>query len=148
MKLIKICLYLFFFFLLFASFQEVYAKTIAVIANVRYPKESVSIRDIKDIYTGDKLIDAGLKIKPVDQIDDTEIKKLFLKSVLHISISDYNSFWIQRLFQRGGIPPKIKEDSEDVIRFVSANDTGIGYVWLEEVEGKDKIKILLKIDVK
>lgn len=60
----------------------------------------------------------------------------------------YIDYWNKRLFQKGGLTPLLKDNSEEVLQAVREQGGALGYVWLDEAEGREGIKILLTIDLK
>jgi ABC-type phosphate transport system substrate-binding protein len=122
------------------------AKELAIIANQGYPTGSISMATLKDIYRGEKTVEGSVKIRPMDQKDPV-IKKKFVGEVLGSTLDGYNSYWIKKVFQEGGIPPVVKGSSEEVIQTVGQEAGSLGYVWKSEAAGKGGIKVLLTIDV-
>jgi hypothetical protein len=59
------------------------------------------------------------------------------------------TYWNNRLFREGGIPPIPKNNSADVISAVQDTDGAIGYVWLTDTtDSKANLKILLTIPIR
>ena len=124
------------------------AKELAVIAGKSFPVDTLTLVALQEIYRGEKQIIGGDRLKPIDQRDTQEIKFLFLDTVLHLARERYITYWNNRLFQEGGIPPVLKKNSEEVILTVEEMVGAIGYVWLEEAKAtKGRVKILLMINI-
>jgi len=121
-------------------------KELAVIAGKSFPVDALILDDVKEIYRGEKQIISGVRLKPIDQRDSQPIRTEFLDKVLHLSGDEYVTYWNNRLFREGGIPPIPKNNSGDVITTVKETDGAIGYVWLDETTSeKANLKILLTI---
>lgn len=124
------------------------AKELAVIAGKSFPVDTLTLDAIQQIYRGDKELIGNVRLKPVDQRDTQQIKFLFLDKVLNFSRDGYITYWNNRLFREGGIPPVLKQNAEEVILTVEDTVGAIGYVWLEEAKAaKERVKILLTVDV-
>ena len=124
------------------------AKELAVVVGKSFPADVLAFNDLKDIYMGEKQIIGSVRLKPIDQRDNQPIKFQFLDSVLHLSRDGYITYWNNRLFREGGIPPIAKQNSEEVILTVEEVNGAIGYVWLEEAKAaRDRVKILFTINV-
>ena len=126
-------------------YGEVQAKELAIIVNKSYPPNSITIGILKDIYRGEKRTEGPLKIRPTDQTESA-IQKKFLEKALSTTVDSYNSYWIKKIFQDGGVPPAKKKSSSEVIEAVSQEAGAIGYAWKNEVEGKGEIKVLLTLE--
>jgi ABC-type phosphate transport system substrate-binding protein len=124
------------------------ARDLAVIAGKEFPADTLSMSTLKDIYMGEKQVLNGVRLKPIDQRDNQQIKFDFLNRVLRLSKDGYVTYWNNRLFREGGIPPIPKNDSAEVIATIEGTDGAIGYVWLDQAKAaKDSLKILLTITV-
>ncbi|MFQ5455824.1 MAG: hypothetical protein ACE5EA_06430 [Nitrospirota bacterium] len=125
---------------------DIYAADIAVIANKDYPADSITVGQLKNIYLGEKRIESGVKINPINQQDANEIKILFIKKVFSgLSVESYHQYWIGKLFRDGITPPKKEDSSENVIKRVSSEKGSMGYVWVNEAQRVKSIKILTVI---
>jgi len=120
------------------------ARELAIISSRDYPANSISAARVKEIYLGEKLSEGSIKIRPMEQSNDT-IKRKFIEKVVGSTVDGYKSYWIKKFFQEGVTPPASKASSAEVIQAVSQTSGGIGYVWAEEVKGD--VKVLLKIEV-
>lgn len=121
-----------------------YAGDIVIIAGDDFPKKSLTVSQLKDIYMGNVQMLEGTRIMPLDQKDSDPIKKEFLKNVLGMSLDEYKGYWIKKVFREGGVPPTtVKNAPGEVIAGVKEKKGSIGYVYKEE--GKDGVKILLSI---
>lgn len=126
-------------------YGEVQARELAIIANKANPASNITIAALKDIYRGEKRTEGSLKIRPIDQ-QESLIQKKFLEKALGTTIDSYNSYWIKKIFQDGGVPPAKKKTSGEVIESVKQEAGAVGYVWRNEVDEKGEIKVLLTIE--
>jgi len=124
-------------------------KEIAVISSKSFTADALTLEEVKEIYRGEKQIIAGQRIKPIDQRDTQSIRNQFLNKVLNLSGDEYVTYWNNRLFREGGIPPIPKNSSAEVIAAVQETDGAIGYVWLTDTaDSKANLKILLTIPIR
>ena len=130
----------------FATSITVSAKEIAIIANKNNPLTRTSATELADIYRGQEEVISGVRLKPIDQSDSQEIRALFLTKVMRMSHEAYINYWNHRLFQEGGIPPVLKNDSSEVISTVRDKEGAIGYIWASEAKGVEGIRVILTID--
>jgi len=107
---------------LLAASTLAYSGDIYVISN---SSVSIAADDIKDIYTGEKLVEGGVKLSP---IDNNTIKADFLEKVVHMAPDKYASMWGKKVFRDGLTAPVTKSTDADVIALVKAKPGNIGYV--------------------
>jgi hypothetical protein len=124
-----------------------FGEEIVVIANKAFPTDSINLLDLVEIYTGHYAVYQRFKILPLDQPDSEKIKRLFLANVMNFSLDGYRAHWQKWTFKTGRQPPMVVQDSKEVIRSVQKEAGGIGYVWDQDVQGTQGVKILLKIPV-
>jgi ABC-type phosphate transport system substrate-binding protein len=122
------------------------AQTMAIIAGTSFPKDQLTMKELKAIYLGETQLLKDLWIHPIDQRENRPIRKSFLELVVHMSRERYIDYWNRRLFRQGGFSPMLKSTGREVIEAVRERDGGVGYVWLEEARNQPGIKILLSID--
>jgi ABC-type phosphate transport system substrate-binding protein len=121
------------------------AKRIAIVVSKKSPITRVSPAMLIDIYLGQKEVAENVRLKPIDQGENQEIRETFLRKILGMSHEAYVKYWNRHLFQQGGIPPSLKRDSKEVIRAVQEREGAIGYVWSQEAETED-VRVLLTLD--
>ena len=148
------------------SIGTVHAREVVIISHERYPAESVTPEFVKEIYLGKKTKEGPLRIQPINQ-KESAIRDAFLRNVLRMSNDSYINYWFKKVYAEGGVPPKVKQSSreviemilaaseilprqkgssKEVIRHVQETIGAIGYVWKEEAVGVDGIKVLLTVD--
>jgi hypothetical protein len=93
-----------------------------VIAN---PTLAVTAGDISAIYTGDKQMLGGVKLKP---LDNHAGQAEFLGKVLQLNAGRYDSLWTMKSFRDGLTPPAVKATDADVLAYVQSTPGAIGYV--------------------
>jgi ABC-type phosphate transport system substrate-binding protein len=89
------------------------------------PGMSLTADDIKNIYTGEKELAESTKIKPQD---NSAAKEEFLKKVLQLDATKYESLWTKKSFRDGINPPTVRASDAEVIAYVKATRGAIGYV--------------------
>lgn len=108
--------------ILFLTSTAAYGGDVYVISNATL---NISADDVKDIYTGEKLVEGGVKLTP---IDNNTIKADFLDKALHMAPEKYTSMWGKKVFRDGLTAPVTKSTDADVIALVKAKPGNIGYV--------------------
>ena len=122
------------------------AQTIAIVSGAGFPKDRLTLKELRAIYLGEVVILKDLWIHPIDQQETQPIRRKFLEQVVRMTRDRYIDYWNQRLFRYGGFTPLLKNNGRDVIETVREEDGTLGYVWLEEARSEPKIKVLLTLD--
>jgi len=81
--------------------------------------------DITSVYTGDKQLAGGTKIRA---LDNHAGQGEFLSKVLQLNPGRYDSLWTMKSFRDGLTPPTVKSTDADVIAYVQTTPGAIGYV--------------------
>lgn len=119
------------------------AGDLVIIGNKYLAESSLNKQDLKDIYLGKKTSWSDRrKIVFVVQ-EDPGVTVQFLKIYVHKSISQYTTYWKERVFTGKGTPPKSFSTDRDLIQFVARTEGAIGYV--SSFTGLENVK-RLKID--
>ena len=138
------------FILIFTgSASQVFSKEIVVISDVSFPLGSLSRSQLIQIYTGYLTTLYGkTTLRPMDQKDDQLIKTFFLDKLLENTPEEYEDYWSRWKFKTGRMPPMIKPNSKDVIQAVLGGNGVLGYVWDDEIQGTNGVKVLFKMSIK
>lgn len=112
----------------------------AVIVHPSNGNASLDQGTVKKIFLGKaKKFPDGSQAIPIDQGDDSPVKKGFLDTVVGKSPSQLKSYWSKRVFTGKGTPPKQVGSGADVKKLVAENPATIGYIDSSEVDGTVKV---------
>jgi ABC-type phosphate transport system substrate-binding protein len=101
---------------------HVAARDVYVIAN---PGLTATEADVKEIFTGEKQLASGVKIRPAD---NSALQVEFLSKVIHMESAKYNAMWTKKSFRDGVAVPPIKGSDAEVEAYVKSTPGAIGYV--------------------
>ena len=100
-----------------------------VVVNAANPVASMSRADVARLFLRKmRKWEHGATAEPVDQRDETPVRRAFSTQVVGKDIATVKGYWQQQVFTGKGVPPLVKSSDADVIAFVAANPGGIGYV--------------------
>ena len=117
---------------------------LAVIVNVDNPTDSITVEELVNVFLGkSRQLAGGTKVIPIDQIEGEAARIEFYDKVVKKSPSQLNSYWSRLIFAGKGRPPYAVSDDREVLEFVSANPSMIGYVDMMSVD--DTVKVILTI---
>ncbi len=113
--------------LLFVSAAQ--ANTFAIIVNSQNPMNTISRSKIADFFLKKtKTWPDGVPQKFFDRSDDSDLRKDFIRAVIHKSSRDIETYWIgQKLYSGLSAPTQVSSDTMVEI-MVSRFPGGIGYV--------------------
>ncbi|MBL4865694.1 MAG: hypothetical protein JKY67_04885 [Pseudomonadales bacterium] len=122
-----------------------WSQSLAVIVNVGN-KAEISQNDIKFIYKGQlKAFENGFLALPLNQNNDSDIRKNFLNKVVKATKAQYREYWIRKMFTGKGTPPRVVKGGDKVIKeYVSNNPSMIAYIAASSVD--DSVRVVLRID--
>lgn len=117
---------------------------LAVVVNVDNPVDDISFEELVNVFLGkSRQIADGVKVVPIDQLEGEAARVEFYDKVIRKSPSQLNSYWSRLIFAGKGRPPYAVSDDQEVLEFVSANPSMIGYVDMTAVD--DSVKVILTI---
>lgn len=119
--------------MLFAA-QTVSAQQLSIIVNKENPTEVFSDKDLINYFLKSKRVwSHGLKVNPVDFLQSTAEKQVFLDVVMHMSAQDWQAHW-ERLKEAQFILAPIKiVNASQVIDLVAFDKATIGYVFSKDL---------------
>lgn len=116
---------------------------VAIIAHKSVPADSVTQREMLDIYTGEvRRWKNGEPIVAFDMTEEGEVRNSFYKFLGHKS-SRLKSIWVKNLLMGDGEPPEPADSEAKVLAKVAATSGAIGFVRSELAN--DSVKVLAVI---
>jgi hypothetical protein len=107
--------------------QILFGFEYAVITSKQSKIDTVSTKQIKDIFLMKKHFLNGVTIVPVNMPSSVKIRSDFEKKVLHVNRNKLNHHCIRLHFQ-GIRPPIVQSSTESMKLFVKNVDGAIGYI--------------------
>jgi hypothetical protein len=84
----------------------------------------------------------GAKVVAVEQPEASPARTAFSRSVLQKSMAELAAYWQQQIFTGKAVPPTELANDAQIVRFVTGNALGIGYVTDNaEVDGAKVLRI-------
>lgn len=100
-----------------------------VIVNVANGTSSASRKFVSDAFLKKTTRwPDGSVIRPVDQAEDSAVRRRFTEDVHKRSVAAVRSYWQQIVFSGRDLPPPEVGSSEEVVKFVAKHPGAIGYV--------------------
>jgi ABC-type phosphate transport system substrate-binding protein len=120
------------------------AAQVAVIAHPSANVAGVSNEELADIYMDktDRLSD-GSRVEPVDQAEGTPTRIKFYNDALGRTERQMKAYWSKRMFTGKGRPPRILDNDEAVLDYISRTPGAIGYIDGGRVDERVKLLLIL-----
>lgn len=117
-------------------------KEIVIAVNKTSPRTSISVREIKSIFTGEKSEwEDGEEILVIDYKRDTQIKKIFCEKVLKISQVQLYKKWIRASLLGKSSQVVLVGEQNEVIKHLVKNPSSVGYLEKDSLKNS-KLKML------
>jgi ABC-type phosphate transport system substrate-binding protein len=121
------------FFLILIFSTALYASSYVVVVNKKSSIESLSSKEIRDIYLMKRYHIGSQKVVPVNTASSISLRLFFEENVLEMSRDKLNAFWVKQHFQ--GIKPPLTQSSLEAMKlFIKNVDEAIGYLPKEMVD--------------
>lgn len=135
----KTCLSL--FLLLLLQVSSVLAD-ISVIGNLRNNLESLSVRQVQDIFLGrTRTFPNGKFALPIDQ--NSPLRGEFYRSLTGRGIEQINAYWARLMFTAQASPPQLLPDDAAILLTVGQNEGAIGFV--DSAHADKTVRVLLTL---
>jgi ABC-type phosphate transport system substrate-binding protein len=121
------------------------AEELVVIVNDKAPVQSVTAKDVKEIFLGEITFWGDLKIVPVGYVDGAAVETDFLERVVRVTENVYKTYWIKRIFREGGTPPRKVGSAAEALTAVARTPGGIGFVYASELAGATGVREVLRV---
>ena len=67
-------------------------------------------------------------VLPVDQHDDSPVRRAFTKRIHQRTIASVQTWWQQQIFTGGDVPPPERATDSQVMDYIRKNPSAIGYI--------------------
>jgi ABC-type phosphate transport system substrate-binding protein len=105
------------------------AQDFAIIVNVSNPISSLSKDEVAKLFLKKTVTwSSGQSASPVELPVTAKVRESFAREVLNKSVAQVRSYWQQQIFSGRDVPPPEKSTEDEVVAFVRANPSAIGYV--------------------
>lgn len=128
---------------LFALVGMAYAADFVVIVNPANSANSISLAEMKRIYTGKMSQFGGQQVVAINLADADPLFSIFVQKVTKMGSADYKQFWVEAQIKGEGTAPMIQRNSAAAKMIVSSIPGAIAYVDASVVDATVK-----KIDLK
>ncbi|MDD1780741.1 hypothetical protein LRP49_05935 [Enterovibrio sp. ZSDZ35] len=118
---------------------------LVVVVNQANPVESLSSRQVMDIYMGRfTAYPDGTSADTTDLPDNSPIREDFYNRLVGKSVAQINAYWARLLFTGKAEPPEAKPSEQAVVNYVLENRHAIAYI--RESDLADGLKVVFRFE--
>lgn len=121
------------------------AEELVVIVNDKAPVQSVTAKQVKEIFLGETAYWGDVKIVPIGYVDGAAVQTDFLDRVVHVTENVYKTYWIKRIFREGGTPPRKVGTTAEALATIARSPGGIGFAYASELAGATGVREVLRV---
>ncbi len=115
--------------LLLGGAEQLSAQAYQVVVNAGNSVASMTARDLSRVFQKKTTRwDNGQTVIPVDLSENSSVRAAFSRGVHGKSVSALKAYWQRQIFSGRGVPPVEKVSNTEVLQYVAANASAIGYV--------------------
>ncbi|MDM8526107.1 hypothetical protein QUF80_22255 [Desulfococcaceae bacterium HSG8] len=116
------------------AFSSTAFADVIIIANKNVPENTLSRKEIKEIFLGKRVQWGDHSRIHVATVRDVGIHKMFLKQYLNKSRAKWKSYWKRMVFTSRGVPPRSVNTEAELIAYVTETEGAVGYVLSERIQ--------------
>ena len=129
-----------YFIVLMALFVGVASAETVIICNPGVQETEIPQKALQKIFLGKTAKWSDNSKINIVVLKDTEQHKLFLKSYIHRTSSQWKSHWKKMVFTGKGIKPRQFDDTGACLEYISSTPGAVGYI--DAGLANDTVKIL------
>jgi hypothetical protein len=97
---------------------------------------------VRRLFLGLTVTQHGIRLRPVLNEAEPEIKELFLQNIVSMSDSTYDRYVLRLALLQGRTQPSVYRNNAELINAVVADPTVVGYAWARDVAHNPRVRIL------
>jgi hypothetical protein len=128
--------------LLGATTRALAAAEVVLIVSARSDVEQLDSPLVRKLFLGLTVTQHGIRLHPVLNEADAQIKELFLQNIVSMSDSTYDRYVLRLSLQQGRTQPMVYKSESELINAVAADPAAVGYAWGIDVAHDPRVRIL------
>jgi hypothetical protein len=129
--------------LLLGAAAPAYARQeLALIVSAQSKVDQLDAPLAKRLFLGLTVAENGVRLRPLLNESDAQLKDLFLQYIVSMSNSTYNQYLLRLALLQGRTKPPVYKRSSELIDAVAADPTVVGYAWVEDTLHDPRVRVL------
>jgi hypothetical protein len=117
-------------------------EELVLIVSTRSDIDQLDSPLVRRLFLGLTVTQHGIRLRPVLNEADPEIKELFLQNIVSMSDSTYDRYVLRLALLQGRTQPSVYRNNAELINAVVADPTVVGYAWARDVAHNPRVRIL------
>jgi len=117
-------------------------KELVLIVSAHSSIEQVDSPVMRKLFLGLSVSQNGVRLRPVLNNSDSQMKEVFLQNIVSMSDSTYDRYILRLALQQGRSPPVGYTSNAELLNAVAADPAVVGYAWASDVAHDSRLKIL------
>jgi hypothetical protein len=117
-------------------------EELVLIVSTRSDIDQLDSPLIRRLFLGLTVTQHGIRLRPVLNEAEPEIKELFLQNIVSMSDSTYDRYVLRLALLQGRTQPSVYRNNAELINAVVADPTVVGYAWARDVAHNPRVRIL------
>lgn len=133
--------------LLFAAFllalnAAAGSRQVVLVVNADGPIAKLDSIEIRKVFLGLPVIRSGRALHPIRNTSNGQLEQVFLQDIVAMSQSAYDRRVLGLVLRQGKPRPAELGSRDAVLRALYADPYAVSYMWLSDVAGNPRIRIL------
>jgi hypothetical protein len=128
--------------LLLAAMGAHAGEKLVLIASADSRVEQLDSLEVRKLFLGLTVTHEGLRLRPMLNESDVQIKNIFLQNVVSMSEITYDRHLLGMALKQGRSQPGIYRDTAQLYAAVAADPAAMSVAWLRDVERNPRLKVL------
>ena len=116
--------------------------TVVLVTSTDSPVSGVSSLDIRKAYLGIAVPVSGNTLRPFRRGEDERLNRIFLQSVIAMSLKSYERRLLSMMLKFGTPRPVEVDSHEELVQRLTRNRYGIAYMWKADADADARVKII------
>jgi len=121
------------------------ADQIVVVVNPKVGVQSLTADQVRAIFLGERQYWDGTRVYPVTYPEGSQVMREFLREALGMSVNEYRSWWIKRIFRHADVPPANVNSPAEAAQVIANHPGGIGFFYARELERAEGLRPVLRL---
>jgi hypothetical protein len=117
-------------------------EELVLIVSTRSDIDQLDSPLVRRLFLGLTVTQHGIRLRPVLNEAEPEIKELFLQNIVSMSDSTYDRYVLRLALLQGRTQPSVYRNNAELINAVVADPTAVGYAWARDVAHNPRVRIL------
>jgi hypothetical protein len=118
------------------------AEELALIVSAHSNIEQLQSPLVRRLFLGFNVTQHGMRLRPVLNEADPQIKELFLQNIVSMSDSTYDRYVLRLALLQGLTQPMVYKSNAELLDAVAADPTVVGYVLAKDGAHDARVRIL------